>query len=429
MSDEDTIQAKVPGDKTLAPIAALFNAVLEKREAGILARIETQIAKLADTTDRSHVPDLTRVADNDSGTIVSRNQPTDPLYRDLLRASPQYKGARDPDQDHWNATWLRALGDNDQVMMKMAAAKGDEAYSRANLLEGTLDATDPTAVTIGSAGAYLPQSYANIVSIAKGAAAVLAPLCTNFTATGGSLRVPTMAAVTAVTASEGAAVAEANPAAASVMMLLTKLGARIIMSDELLADNAFNIMQVAGARVGEGIGVLEDTLILTTDGTSPNTTGPLAGGAVSEATANSLYSVDIATLFFALGKAYQANGIWLAGTLVATILTNLRDGNGNQILQTPSVAAGPVTDLGMPTAIGTIFGRPVYHVPATAGDLIFGDLRSFGWCTKGGIEAKVDNSVGFASDTVQFKFTERADGQMLDAAGIKEIQGITTLGA
>jgi HK97 family phage major capsid protein len=361
--------------------------------------------------------------------VVAFSQPTDPLYRGLHAAKPHYKGARDPDQDHWNVEWLRALRNSDHTMMKMAAVKGTQAYKRANLLEGTLDATDPTALTIGSGGPLLPQAYANVVSIAKGAAAVLAPLCTNFTATGGSLRVPTMAAVTAVTAAENAAVTEANPAMASVMMLLTKLGAQIVLSDELLADSAFNVMQVAGERVGEAIGVLEDTQILTTNGTSPNITGALAGQAVAEATANYLYSVDIATLFFSVGKAYQASGVWLAGTLVATFLTNLRDGNGNQVLQTPSVAAGPVTDLGIPTAIGTIFGRPVYHVPATSGDLIFGDPRCYGWASRGGIEAKVSTETGWAADTVAFKFTERADGQLLDAAGLWEIQGITTLGA
>jgi HK97 family phage major capsid protein len=77
-------------------------------------------------------------------------------------------------------------------------------------------------------------------------------------------------------------------------------------------------------------------------------------------------------------------------------------------------------------SIGSIFGRPVYHVPAVAGDLIFGDLRSYGVVRKGGLEAKVSHEVGFASDTVQFKFTQRMDGQMLDVAGIWELRDIAT---
>ena len=435
MSDEVTKDVPTEvDDKQLAPIAALFNSVLEKRETQILSGIETELAKLATIPERDLAERLmpqppNPAVERGNGSVISRHQPTDVLYRNLHRTEPAYAKVRDPDQDHWNVEWLKALRDGDKAGQKMARVKSDEAFARANLLEGVLNATYDTALTDGSGASLLPQSYAEVVDIAKGAAAVLAPLCMNFTTEGNTLRVPAIGAVTAVTASEGAAPAEANPSVTSVMMILTKLGARIILSDELLADSAFNVMQITGRRVGEGIGVLEDTQILTTNGTSPNITGALAGGAVSEATANSLYAVDLATLFFAVGKAYQANGVWLAGTLVATILTNLRDGNGNQVLQDPNKAAGPVTDLGMPTAIGTIFGRPVYHVPATAGDLIFGDPRSYGWVRKGGIEAKVSTDVGFASDTTQFKFTQRCDGQMLDASGLKEIQGITTLGA
>jgi HK97 family phage major capsid protein len=434
MPEQDNDKPQV--SKGVTGVAEIINAVIAKREKKNLEDIATEVSLLAETPDRSTLKAIEgerrgpEPVERGNGGIVSRNQPTDPLYHRLYQRAPEYRGVRDPDQDHWNIAWLLALRANDTIGMKTARVKSNEAYCRANLLEGVLDATTPTALTDGSGAGLLPQSYANVVEIAKGNSAVLAPLVTNFEASGATLRVPTVAAVTAVTASEGAAPAEANPAVASVMMMLTKIGARIIMSDELLADSAFNLMDVMGRRVGEAIGVKEDEQILATDGVSPNITGALAGGAVSEATANSLYYVDLATLFFSPGKAYQARGTWLAGTLVATILTNLTDGNGNQVLQTAALPMGPVTDLSIPTAIGTIFGRPVYHCPdATAGDLIFGDLRGYGWVRKGGIEAKVSTDVGFATDTVQFKFTQRCDGQMLDAVAIKEIQGITTLGA
>lgn len=431
---ENEIVKEVVQDHALTAVATIMQSAIEKREKKMLEGLAHELALVGGDVDRSIVSTVEgdraqAEPARGNGSVVSRNQPLDPLYRNLLSREPQYKGARDADQDYWNAQWLRALHRNDQMAMQAAKAKGNEAYARANLLEGVLDASDPTAILDGSGSSLLPQSFANVVEIARGAAAVVSPLCSNFEATGATLRVPTIGAVTAVTSSENASVAEANPATTSVMMILTKLGARIIMSDELFADSPFNLMQVTGSRVGEGIGVLEDTQILTSDGTSPNITGPLAGGAVSEATANSLYFVDLATLFFALGKAYQPRATWLAGTLVATILTNLTDGNGNQVLQPRDLPMGPVTDVAMPNAIGSIFGRPVFHVPAVAGDLIFGDLRSYGWVRKGGIEAKVSTDVGFASDTVQFKFTQRADGQMLDVVGIKEIQGITTLGA
>jgi HK97 family phage major capsid protein len=424
--------APKPDERVTSVLAAMVNGVLEKREAALIADIGEQITRLGTTPDRKLAGEVNtpqKVVERGNGSVLSRWQPTDSLYRTLLACEPQYKGVRDPDQDHWNIEWLRALKANDVMMMRMAEQKSNEAYCRANLLEGVLDASDPTALTSGSGSGLLPQSFAQAVEIAKGAAAVVGSLCTNFTATGNTLRVPTVTQVVAVQASEGAAVAEANPTVASVMMILTKTGARIILSDELVADSAFNVMTMITPNVGRGIGLKEDTMILQTDGTSPNITGALAGGAVSEATANSLYAVDLATLFFALGKAYQPQATWLAGPLVATILTNLTDGNGNQVLQQGGMPRGPVGDVNTSVSIGNIFGRPVYHVPAVAGDLIFGDLSGYGIVRKGGIEVKVSTEVGFASDTVQFKFTQRWDGQMLDAAAIKEIQGITTLGA
>jgi len=417
-------------DNKTSALAAMVNSVLAKREEQLIEGIGRQIAVLAETPDRTNVSDLTPdgpVETNRSeGRIVTRSQPEDALYRNLLRAKPYFKGSRDPDQDHWNNQWLTGLRTNDVALQRMARVKADEAYARANLLEGALDLSDPTALTSGSGANLLPQSFSNVIEIAKQQSAVIAPLCQNFTTAGNTLRVPTVGAVTAVTAAEGAAPAEANPATTSVMLIPHKLGARIILSDELLADSAFNVMQIMSSRVGQGIGLLEDTQILTTNGTSPNLTGALAGGIVTSATTTNLVSADLATLFFALGKAYQPNGTWLAGTLVATLLTNLVDGNGNQVLQSGNGARMPVTDANLPSAIGTIFGRPVYHVPATAGDLIFGDLTSYAVVRKGGIEAKVSTDVGFATDTTQFKFTERMDGQLVDAVGIKEIDAITS---
>ncbi|GAG38709.1 unnamed protein product, partial [marine sediment metagenome] len=97
-------------------------------------------------------------------------------------------------------------------------------------------------------------------------------------------------------------------------------------------------------------------------------------------------------------------------------------------LKVPSLAPGPVTDVASPNAIGTVLGRPIYHVPLTAGTLLLGDLRGYGFVRKGGIEAKISTEVGFATDTVQFKFTERADGRIIDDVAMKQAADLATLG-
>lgn len=425
----EEIKLSLDDEKVISPIASLFNTVLQKKEAKRLAQLESEIAKLAaEPEDNPAVKEATRIADRANEQIINRHQPTDPLYRNLHRTQPAYKDVRTPDLDHWNISWLRGFLSRDTAHMKMAASKANEAagYRANETLEGVLSGT---SVTDGTGGHLLPQPFADVVEIARGAAAVVAPLCTNFTTTGATLRVPTAGAVTADTAAEGAAPLQGSaqvPTFTSEMMILHKIGVRMIASDEMLEDAAFNLMDIYGRRAGEGIGVAEDVQILTTGGSSPDLTEQLAGGIVTSATTTVMIFEDLNTLFFALGKAYQPNSTWLAGTLVMTLLSNMLDTNGAPILRIPDRAPTPVTDA-TPQAIGTVLGRPIFHVPATGGELILGDLRGYGVVRKGGIVAKMSTDVGFATDTVQFKFTERIDGRILDDVAIKMTDEIATV--
>jgi len=393
----------------------------------MLKGIEAQLALLATQSgDGGPVRDASRIDDTRQERIVSRYQPNDSLYRSLHATTPWFKDLRTPDLDHWNATWLRGFIANDVATMKMATVKSMEAAGllRANEdFEGVLSGTD---LTDGTGGHLLPQPYANLVDTARAATAVVARLCTNFTTEGATLRVPTSGAVTADTAAEGAAPAQSNPLFTSEMMILHKIGARMIASDEMVADAAFNLMEIYGRRAGEAIGVAEDTQILTTAGVSPDLTEKLAGGDVTESIDTQLSYKDLPLLFFTLGKAYQPNGTWLAGTLLMQLLSQMVDSTGQPMLKTPSSPPQVVTDA-TPQAMGTVLGRPIYHVPATAGVLLFGDLRSYAILRKGGIEAKMSNEVGWATDTVQFKFTERIDGRIIDDVGMKQFANIASL--
>jgi HK97 family phage major capsid protein len=426
MSQELDVSSLSEDDKALAPIAADFNAVLQKREGKLLDGIREQIALLAETPNRKVADEIAE--GRDERPIVSRWQPTDPLYRSLYAQHPYMKEHRTPDLDHWNATWLRAYLKRDHTMQKLAEAKGNEILGiRATTLGGALDASDPTAIASGTGGHLLPQSMSNVVQIARGAAAVIAPLCTNFTTDGLTLRVPTSGAVTADTVAEGASGAQAEPTFASEMLILHKIGVRMIASEEMLQDSAFNLMGIYAQRAGEGIGTAEDLQICTTGGTAPDLTEAIAGGNVDEATTTVLIYEDLNTLFFALGKAYQPNSTFLAGTVVCTLLSNLLDTNGAPILRMPDQPPGPVSDIASPLAIGRVLGRPVYHVPLADGQLICGDIRGYGFVRKGGIFASMSTEVGFATDTIQFKFYERCDGRIIDDVAMKQMADLATV--
>jgi HK97 family phage major capsid protein len=430
MDEEKT--GKNQENPKIAEIAAIFNSVLAQREQQNLSDLKHNIALLANKPDRSTVAEIVadgpvEKAGRGNGGIVSRYQPTDPLYRTLHARKPYMRDLRTPDLDHWNSEWLRAFCRRDSVGMQTAEAKSNEAAGfRATSLGGALDATDPTAIASGTGGHLMPQAYSNLVMIAREAAAVIAPLCSNFTTTGLTLRVPTAGACTADTIAEGASGAQGEPTFASEMLILHKIGCRCIASEEMLQDTAFNLMQIYGERAGAAIGLAEDTQICTTDGVAPNLTEKIAGGNVDEATTTVLIFEDLNTLFFALGKAYQPNSTFLAGTVVCTLLSNMLDTNGAPILRVPSQAPTPVTDA-TPQAIGTVLGRPLYHVPLTAGTLLLGDLRGYAFVRKGGIYASMSTEVGFATDTIQFKFYERVDGRIIDDVAMKQMADLATV--
>jgi len=433
MDNETTEQETNEGveDVRLAPLAARLGAVLDKRDETLIEGFGNQIDMLAATPERSSIPSTTKDGPvshpERDNTIVAYRQPNDPLYRQLHAAQPEVREVRTATLDHWNAEWLRAYLNRDRTMQRMAAAKADEAAGqRATTLAGVLDVSDPTAISDGTGGHLLPQQFSNVVQIARQAAAVIAPLCTNFTTEGITLRVPTSGAVTADTVAEGASGAQAEPTFTSEMLILHKIGVRMIASEEMLMDSAFNLMQIYAQGAGEGIGAAEDLQIATTGGTSPDLTEAIAGGDVAEATTGTVIYEDLNTLFFALGKAYQPKSSFLGGTVVSTLLSNMMDGNDHPVLKLPSNPPTPVTDA-TPEAIGTVLGRPYFHVPLAAGQLILGDLRGYGFVRKGGIFASMSTEVGFATDTIQFKFFERVDGRIIDDVAMKQLAGITAV--
>jgi HK97 family phage major capsid protein len=412
-----------------APLLEEFDKRMGARDDAILKAVDEKLTVMGGTADRSTISELQPEgrAERGNGSIVSRHQPMDPVYARIHRMFPHLAPYRTPDLDHWNSAWLRGfLSRNDQLRQTAFDKSHEAAGIRATTLGGALDASDPTAIASGTGGHLLPQPYANLVMIAKEAAAVIGPLCTNFTTEGLTLRVPTAGAVTADTIAEGASGAQGEPTFASEMLILHKIGCRCIASEEMLQDTAFNLMQIYGERAGAAIGLAEDTQICTTDGVSPNLTEAIAGGNVDEATTTVLIYEDLNTLFFAVGKAYQMTSSFLAGTVVCTLLSNMMDGNDHPVLKLPSAMPTPVTDA-MPQAIGTVIGRPIYHVPLTAGTLLLGDLRGYAVVRKGGIFASMSTEVGYATDTVQFKFYERADGRIIDDVAMKQMADLATV--
>lgn len=114
---------------------------------------------------------------------------------------------------------------------------------------------------------------------------------------------------------EGAAVTETDEAFKQVTLGAYKLASFIKVSEELLADSAFNIEAYLASELGRPIGAAEEEVFLTGDG-SNKPTGIFAktGGAeegFKTAAATAITADELIDLFYALRAPYRKNAVWL----------------------------------------------------------------------------------------------------------------------
>jgi len=181
-------------------------------------------------------------------------------------------------------------------------------------------------------------------------------------------------------------------------------------------------------RGGRALATLEDNQFFKEgDGTGNNISAFLAGTAYSETTSGILAFLDVNTMYFNVGQQYRQNGVWLVESGVLEKLTMLRNStSGAQFYLGLTEKPGPITD--DPSAEGTLFRRPVYEVPFTAGTIWFGDISSaYIIGDRAGLQASVSDQVRFETDEIVWKITQRFDGQNIDAVASQVATGITSV--
>ncbi len=368
------------------------------------------------------------------------SHPTDPLYARYIRQHPEMALWRSHDQDALTVEWIRGVWKDNAVQFGAAFDKlrvlNDKitGFQRADILEGVLDVSDETAILSGTGASLLPQNFEQVVQINRDAVAVLEPLVMQLTMTSATVRVPTSGQAAAAMIAEGTPNTNADePPFTSEMLIAHKAESQMVASEEEIADAAFNLISILGLRAGSALGALVDVQIATSNGTSPNLTEALSGGDVAEATTTVLIYEDLVTLFFALAQVYRTGAVWLAGTVVLKLLSQMLDSSGFPILTFPGfgmaspVGSGPagVEETGQ---VGTIFGKRVYEAPFADGTLIFGNIaQGYGFARRSGIVAKSSTHSKFNAGLVEFLFNERYDGRLLDAVAIKQMTALATV--
>ena len=155
-----------------------------------------------------------------------------------------------------------------------------------------------------------------------------------------------------------------------------KLSVAVKVSEELLADNAYDLEGYLINAFGRAIGDAEEEAFLIGDG-SKKPTGllhPTDGGEISVVTAgNSIAADEIVDLVYKLKRPYRASASFVMADSTLSAIRKLKDGTGQYIWQ-PGLANGEPDRL---------LGYPVFtsaFVPAVAAGqpvMAFGDFSYY----------------------------------------------------
>lgn len=202
-----------------------------------------------------------------------------------------------------------------------------------------------------------------------------------------------------------------------------KAGTKIIVSEELLTDSAFDLTGFISTEFGERIGALAESAYISGDG-SGKPTGILdAGSSVTVSTlpagyVTTLAWAGLATAVFSVPAQYRTNMSILASDSLWVKLVATQDSTGAP-LWAPSVANG---------APDTFAGIPVYTHPnlaatgANAKSMIVGDFNK-GYTIRrvNGVFMQRQNELHSDSGQVGFRSYLRLDGKVLLADALRVV--------
>ena len=204
-----------------------------------------------------------------------------------------------------------------------------------------------------------------------------------------------------------------DPAYGNVKIAAFKVGGIIQVSDELLADNAYNLASELTQDAAEEFADQEEDAFLNGTGSKPTglfQASSVAGVSITGTTAASASVVtadELIDTYHGLGRKYRRNAVWVRSDAMAKQIRKLKDSD-NQYLWQPGLRQGE------PDAL---LGRPFEtsdSAPAIATGvktILFSDLSYYRICDRLGTEVKRLDDLYAANGQVGFRFTRRVDAK------------------
>ena len=271
-----------------------------------------------------------------------------------------------------------------------------------------------------SEGGYLvPDQWATQLSQARQEANVMRQISRVITTDTGTFNLPTVATEgSAAWTQEENAFTESDSSFGNVQYNAYKAGTIMKVTDELLADNSFDLNSYITQEFGRRIGTLEEAAFV--DGNGSNKPSGVVNGSTAGPTAASATAItanELIDLFHSVASQYRPFASWLMHDNTIKLVRKLTDSNNQYIWQPGLQASTP----------DTLLGRPVYassSMPqATTGNksVLFGDFSYYWIADRSGFSMQRLNELYAANGFVGFRAEARTDGKITLATAIYHI--------
>ena len=391
-----------------------IQAAFEARQSAV-----HQLRELADETrDREPTAEETQTNERLNADIDALDSSIDVGLRDLERehkaaealetfrtysdiTAPAVEDAVDPSTD--DETMFRQLVNGEiRTFESHASEKRDltkgSATAGGNLVDSTL--FDRIFRKLEEESMVI-RAGATVVNTAGGEDLLVPKVTTN----------PTGALV-----AEGAAISESDPVFGQVTLGAFKFAALTQVSQELLADSAFDVAafvtDIGGGAVTRALGAE------FSNGSGSSRPKGIAQAATSfgtSATATTITAANIFEVWSTMPQPYKnTDTAWIMSPEAEKVIRLLVDSNGQYIWE-PGLQAGTPSNL---------LGYPVYvdgNIDAvTSGKraLVFAHMPSFMVRIAGGLQVDRSDDYAFNTGLATFRYQMRADSDVIDTNGI-----------
>lgn len=212
----------------------------------------------------------------------------------------------------------------------------------------------------------------------------------------------------------------ADPSFGQISFTPFKYTRKTLVTEELLADSAFDIWgQALAPDYAQAFAAAENAAFTTGTGTG-QPEGVVTGAGVGKTTAGAtaITADEIIDLYHSLGYLYRNNAKWMMNDATLAYIRKLKDSTGQYLWQ-PGMANGqPDTILGRPV----ITNNSMATIAATAKTVLFGDFSYYWIAQRAGFSVDRNPWLYMSTGQVAFFARERIDGRVMLAEAFKVLQ-------